>query len=425
MSGLFTARVLADHFSHVTVLERDDLPVAAQHRRGVPQGRHGHTLLVRGLAIAEELFPGLTSALVAQGALPADLQGDTRWYNEGHLLRQARSGLEVLLVSRPRLEAEVRRRVRATRNIRVRTGCQVIGLRSGEGTGGVRGVGVRTRAGLEMIDADLVVDATGRGSHSPAWLSELGYPPEEERVEVDLRYTTRHFRRYSEQLDGDLAAVVGNTDEVRRGGLLLAQEGDRWLVTLHGYLGEHAPLDLDGFTEYAATLVAPDIHDVIRSSEPLDDGVAIRFPASVRRHYGGHGRFPDGYLVVGDALCSFNPAYAQGMSVAAMEAMLLGECLVDGLDHLASRFFGRAAGLSDAMWGVVVGGDLRYPEVEGPRRDGDQAARAFMARVHLAASRDAEIGRAVVRLIGLIDGPEVFGDAELRARIDVAAAIAA
>ncbi|MDX3850129.1 FAD-dependent oxidoreductase [Streptomyces sp. AK02-01A] len=425
MAGLLAARVLADRYGLVTVIERDILPPSAGHRRGVSQGRHGHSLLARGIEVLEELFPGFSDEMTARGGLRADLQGQTRWYNEGLLLRQAPIGLDALLGSRPLLESLVRDRLRAMDNIRFTDGCEAVGLiagQDGERVTGLRVVSGEPGSEERSVSADLVVDATGRGARGPVWLAELGYPvPERDSVRIGLRYATRHFRRRPEDVDGDLGVIVAVTDDIRRGGVMLAQENDRWLVTVHGYLDEEPPLDLEGFRDFAARLAVPDIHEVIRDAEPIGEAVAFRFPAGTRHHYERLERFPEGYLVVGDAMCSFNPVYAQGMTVAALEAVLLRDCLRDGTAKLAPRFFEQAARISDALWDVVVGGDLRYPEVEGPRTEQLEQVHAFMAQVHAAASRDPEVGRVVVRLISLLEGPEALMDPAFVQRVMAAA----
>jgi 2-polyprenyl-6-methoxyphenol hydroxylase-like FAD-dependent oxidoreductase len=259
----------------------------------------------------------------------------------------------------------------------------------------------------ELLEADLVVDATGRGSRSPVWLEELGYPrPAEDEVRVGVAYASRVYRRRRDHLHGDRAVVVAATADRPRGGAMLAMEGDRWMVTLNGYLGQRPPADPDGFVAFAAGLPVPDVFEVISDAEPLGDVLPARYPASVRRRYERLGRFPDGYLVTGDAVCGFNPVYGQGMSVAALEALALRECLRAGPTGLARRFFAEVAAIVDIPWGIAVGADLRFPSIEGARTAKVRLVNAYLARFHLAAETDPVLGRAFLRVVNLMERPE-------------------
>jgi 2-polyprenyl-6-methoxyphenol hydroxylase-like FAD-dependent oxidoreductase len=422
MAGLAAARVLADSYQRVTVLERDALPAAAAHRKGVPQSRHAHGLLAGGRVALEELFPGLTDELVARGALSGDLQAETRWYNRGLRLCQGPSDLRALAVSRPLLEGYVRDRVWALPNVRLLDRCDVAGLATTPDGRRVRGVRVLRRAdgsAEEVLEADLVVDATGRGSRSPVWLEELGYPrPAEEELRIDVAYASRVYRRRPDHLDGDPAVVVAATPDRPRSAAMLAMEGDRWIVTLSGYLGQRPPTDPDGFAAFAATLPAPDIFEVIADAEPLGEVLPARYPASVRRRYERLDRFPDGYLVTGDAVCGFNPVYGQGMSVAALEALALRECLHDGPGAgLAPRFFAKAARIIDIPWGIAVTSDLRFPWIQGARTARVRLVNAYLARFHVAAERDPVLGRAFLRVVNLMDRPEGLLRPAIAARV--------
>jgi 2-polyprenyl-6-methoxyphenol hydroxylase-like FAD-dependent oxidoreductase len=410
MAGLTAARVLADAYERVTVMERDALPEAAAHRRGVPQSRHAHGLLAGGRVALEELFPGLTDELVANGALSGDLQAESRWYNRGLRLCPAPSDLRAVAVSRPLLEGYVRERVLALSNVRVVDRCGAAGLVATPDGRGVRGVRVTRRADSsaeEVLEADLVVDATGRGSRSPLWLEELGYPrPAEDEVRIGVAYASRIYRRRRDHLDGDTAVVVAATLDRPRGGVMLAMEGDRWMVTLNGYLGQRPPADPDGFVAFAAGLPVPDIFEVISDAEPLGEVLPARYPASVRRRYERLPRFPDGYLVTGDAVCGFNPIYGQGMSVAALEALALRKCLRAGPAGLARHFFAKVARIVDIPWGIAVGADLRFPGIQGARTAKVRLVNAYLARFHLAAATDPVLGRAFLRVVNLMDRPE-------------------
>ena len=402
MGGLLAARVLADHYRKVAILERDQFPAIGENRRGVPQGRHTHGLLASGRDVIERLFPGISNELIAAGAVAGDIVEESRWFHEGACLARFKSGLNGLLMTRPLLEGMVRKRLLALPNIEARPGFQVEGLVVSDDRKRVTGI---TDASTEM-QADLVIDATGRGSSSPQWLESIGYPkPVEERVEVALAYTTRFFRRRRSQLNGDTAVIIPPTPQGKRGGVMLAQEGDRWTVTLIGHFGQVAPTEVEGFVEYARTLPGPYIHEVVRDSEPVSEPMTARFPASMRRRYEKLDRFPEGFLVFGDAISSFNPIYGQGMSVAALEAMELQAALAEGQQDLAPRFFQRAGKVVDIPWGISVGNDLRMPETVGPRSAGLNFINWYMGKLHKAAQTDPVVAMAFFQVANLLAPP--------------------
>ncbi|MGH7598849.1 MAG: FAD-dependent oxidoreductase [bacterium] len=402
MAGLLATRVLADHFRQVTLVERDVFPSMAEQRRGVPQGRHVHGLLASGRRVLDQLFPGISEQLIAAGAIEGDIVRDSRFFAEGACLARRASGLEGLLMSRPFLENFVRQRVLNLSNVVTRQDCRVDGLTASEDRRRVTGI----RQNGEVLSVELVVDATGRGSRTPQWLETLGYPKApEERVEIALGYTTRYFRRRPQDLGGDLAAIIPPTPLGKRGGAMLAQEDDQWAVTLLAHFGTGAPEDLSGFIEFAKNLPAPYIYEVIRDAEPLNGPASLRFPASVRRRYEKLERFPDGYLVFGDAISSFNPIYGQGMSVAALEAMELAQTLAEGSGDLARRFFTRMAKVVDIPWAIAVGADLRIPEAVGPRSAGVNFVNWYMARLHKAAHDDPALALAFYNVSNLLAPP--------------------
>ena len=397
IAGLLAARVLADHFDRVTVVERDDV-TTPDHRRGVPQARHLHGLMERGRQIMEELYPGLTAQLVAEGAPTTEVLCESRWYLSGLRMHPTSTGLITLLASRPMLEHGIRGRTLALDGVELLagTGCGLL-------TGPNAVTGVRL-AGARALAADLVVDATGRGSKSPDWLAEHGHErPGEDRVDVDLGYASRLYRRRPEHLDGDRGVVVSTMPGFRGGGAITL-EGDRWHVTLAGMLGDHPPTDHDGFTAFAATLPVPDVHAIIRDAEPLTAPVPHRFRGSLRRRYDLVVAPPEGFLVVGDAMCSFNPLYAQGMTVAAQQALVLRDLLTAGR-LTPRRFYREAAKAVDTAWRMSTGADLRDERVEGPRPLRTRLTNAYVGRVHRAAHRDADVARVLMRAANLTIPP--------------------
>jgi 2-polyprenyl-6-methoxyphenol hydroxylase-like FAD-dependent oxidoreductase len=403
MSGMLVARVLADNFAEVVLFDRDAFPQRSENRKGVPQGQHAHALLSSGRQVLEQYFPGFKDELLGQGALRGSYQS-VRWFDNG-VYHTRFDGLEALLVSRPCLEAHVRSRLAAMPNVRLIDRADVESLAVDSGI--VTGVNVRSSAGdLSLHTADLVVDASGRGSQSPAWLERMGFPrPHEDAVRVGLAYTTRMYRRKSDHLKGDLAVICPSAPPAKRGGVALAMEGDRWMVTLFGMLGEHPPTDEAGFLEFARSLPAPDVHEVIAHAEPITNLIPFKFPQSTRRRYEHVDRFPGGYLVFGDAVCSFNPIYGQGMSTAALQATALDQCLREGDAALAKRFFTAASKVIEAPWTMAVGGDLRYDGVEGARSAMVKFVNWYIGKLHIAAAGDPVVARAFHRVANLLDPP--------------------
>jgi 2-polyprenyl-6-methoxyphenol hydroxylase-like FAD-dependent oxidoreductase len=412
IAGLLAARVLAEAYAQVTVIDRDELPETAVHRRGVPHGRHLHALAARGQEALEELFPGLTAELVADGAPIGDLLDDGRLYFSGHRLCHAHAGVVLLGASRPLLEAHVRARVRALPNVDLVDRCDVVGLlTTGDGhrVTGARALRRADSSAEEVLGADLVIDASGRGSRTPVWLEGLGHArPEAEQVRIGLGYATRTYRLPADALGGRLAVLDTATPQLPRTGALLALEGDRWMVTLAGILGDHPPTDPDGFVAFARSLRFADISEALRHAVPLDDPVTFRFPASVRHHYERMRGFPDGLLVMGDAVASFNPIYGQGMSVAAIEALTLRRHLERGVEPQPHRWFRDLARVVDVPWDMAAGGDLAFPGVDGRRTGKHRLVSTYLTRLHAAAAHDADLASAFVRVAGLVAPPQTL-----------------
>lgn len=364
MSGLLAARALSQLFERVTIIEKDLVPQGTSPRKSVPQGNHAHGLLSRGRDVIETLLPGICEELMESGALAVDYLDDMVWVNGGQPICAGPSPITGLLLSRPMLEAHVRERVLQSRNIDFLDGTAVTELLTSSEGRQVFGVCCDDGERRKTLSADLVVDASGRGSRTPEWLRRMGYQaPREELVKVGVTYTTSTFRRRPEDINGTLGAVIAASGPDWRCGAMLAQEGGRWIVSLGGYFGDRAPKDRDGFLAFAKTLPIPHFYDVLKDAEPLTPFLTYSFPASLRRHYEELKDFPESYLVVGDALCSFNPIYGQGMTVAALEAEALDRILNAGSERFAQRFFNTAKSLIDVPWDIVVGNDLQHPRM--------------------------------------------------------------
>ncbi len=419
IGGLVTARALSDSFDKVIIVDRDMLPDGPVSRRGVPQGRHLHALLAGGLRSLGRLFPGLQEELIAAGAPTGDLQGDVLWYNDGRRLCPAYTGLTILGASRPLLEHTIRARVAALPGVEIIASCAAVGLTTTPDRIRVTGVRLLPPGGPETpVRADLVVDAGGRGSRSPVWLEQLGYQrAAEDQVRIEVTYVTRYYRRDPALLAGGFAAGGGAFPGLPRSGGVFAQDGDRFALSITGMLGEEPPTDDAGMAAYADSLPVPEVAEVIRKATPLDPPQKMRYPASTRRRYERLRRFPEGYLVVADALCSFNPIYGQGMTVAAMEALLLRRLLTEGTAALARRFFRQAATIIDNPWSIAVGADLRFPGVLGRRSPTQRLTNAYIGRFHVAATQDPVLGAAFLRVVNLLDPPRRLFTPEMVSRV--------
>lgn len=412
IAGLLAARVLADHVEDVVLMERDRIPDGPAPRKGTPQAVHPHGLLARGREVMETLFPGFTASLVAQGAVIGDLGEAIAMQTDGQRFASRHAGHVSLGASRLAIEAELRRRVQALPGVRLLDQVSVIApvLRDGRVVG-VQWHPVETEGALLHMDAQLVVDCSGRGSRAPAWLRDWGYtPPVRERVDVGIVYASAYYERDALILPEPAAVICAATPERPRPGVLIAQEPDpqgraRWVVGVGGYQGDHPIATPEGMLERARAIGNPEITALTESGRRIGPVMRYAFPSSLRRRYERLREVPRGFLVMGDALTSFNPIYGQGMTVAACEAMVLREVLARGLEHPAPAFFKAAARIIDVPWDLTVGGDLALPMVPGPRPMPVRVINAYIARLQRAARVDAEVSVALQKVIHLVAPP--------------------
>lgn len=392
IAGLLAARVLSDYFERVTIVERDHLPETAQARKGVPQGRHSHVFLSKGEEIVNDLFPDIFPALEADGAQLIDAINDFHWFHFGVWKLQFAGSMRVYAQSRPLLEHHVRRLVLARPNIRLLDTCEVLGL-IGEARkpSGIVGVRLRQQNREGYLETNLVVDASGRGSQTPRWLAELGYPQVEETlVNIGVGYASRIYRRPDVVFDWKVLGVYPWPSGAKRLGIIFPIEGNAWFVSLSGYAHDYPPADEAGFLAYARDLARPDLYEAIKDAEPLSPIAVHKIPTDRQRHY-ERSRLPDGLIVLGDAACSLNPIYAQGMTVATLGAQTLRDCLRQQVRSgtmagFPPRFQKALARMLGVPWQFTVSEDLRYPEAEGKRSFGLGMLQRYVKRVgHLTA----------------------------------------
>ena len=184
-------------------------------------------------------------------------------------------------------------------------------------------------------------------------------------------------------------------------------ENNRWIVSAGGWLGDHPPTDESGYLKFIGSLPVDDVFKVIQHAKPLTDVYTYKFPSSLRRRYETLKRFPQRYLVLGDAIASFNPVYGQGMTSAAMQAEVLDALLLqqDTLEDLWQSYFRRVANVVDIPWQIAGCEDFRYPETQGPKPPLTDLINAYLAIVHRATHHDSVVYSQFLRVMNLMASP--------------------
>ncbi|GLY42728.1 FAD-binding monooxygenase [Amycolatopsis sp. NBRC 101858] len=400
MAGLMTARVLSDHVDRVLVLERDRLPRKPVARGGVPQGRHAHVLHATGRQLLDGWFPGLADDLVAGGAVPVDA-GDLGW-----LRLPADPAFLALAASRPALEGAVRARLlRQRRTVSVVDETAVDGLVFEGG----RVVGVRVAGTAHR--ADLVVACTGRHDRFLAQQAEQGFSvPGVSVVRNDSACWTRVVPRRPGDLDGAPAVVAAEQAPGHRTGTVVPAGPGEWIVTLCSW-HDDVPAEPAAFEDFARSLPSPLIAAVLAKAEGRAPILTHRTPTSLRRHVERLKRPPAGFLVLGDAICSLNPRYRQGMTSAALQARELDRALVrhGPLAPDLARVFYRAAGQVVATpWKLAAWADFADPRISGTRPPGTDLVNRGLDRVSRAARASASVAHRAQRVQNLLARPETL-----------------
>ncbi len=421
LAGLFSAAAVSRAGHQVILLERDRLDGTAETRPGVPQGAQPHIVLLRGLSAAEQLLPGLRLELQSRGAVPFD-SARLAWLGEQGWLPAHASGFEIISQTRPLLEQVVLRRVLDLDRVQLRDSCRVSGLHRNGSPAGPRWR-VDTEDG-DPVDADVVIDASGRASRLPAWLAGLGVLAAKV-TEVDARigYATREYRE-APDLGGLSGIVLQATATSPVGGMALPVQNHRWLILASG-MGEHRPpRDVPGFEAHLRRLPDPSVADFANLCTPVGDVQVYRRTGNRRYHFERLRDWPAGLLAVGDSFVSFNPVFAQGITVAALEAALLRDALTDGrLPDDARRVMGRFAAAAALPWSIAIGQDLRQPTSIGRATRGQALMNAWARELsRLAAHGDIRAMNVLTRMYHLIGSPRsllhpAFFASALRARI--------
>lgn len=411
IAGLITARVLTDSFERVTVIERDQLPREAAFRGGTPQDRHVHNLLERGLNIMEDLFPGIEADLAAGGAPQMDWSKHICSRTYGGWLTDVQTNIKTRVASRGLVEWVIRRRIFENPNVEVLERTQVDHLLSDGNR--ITGVHLRGRGANQLDEdllADFVVDASGRRSKTPDWLEALGYDrPEETVIDPQVGYATRLYKKPANFSGGWHVMYLPAKAPDKRGGAIFEIEGDVWMVSLGGYGGDYPPTDEDGFLAFARSIREPEFYEAFCAAEPLGGIVGYRRTQNRVRHYEQLARWPDRFVVLGDAVCGFNPIYGQGMTAAAMGAERLASVLRESsgnLDGLGAKFQRVLAKQNQTIWALATGEDFRHDTTIGERPGWlVQQLQRYVDWVLEAAPHDDKIADAFFQVLNLNEQP--------------------
>lgn len=373
LAGTLAAVALTRYVDHVTIVERDVLPTGPQARKGLPQARHAHLLWSGGVRACETLLPGITHRWIAAGARSIGVPNGLVSMSAHGWMRRSAQRQSLIICSRDLLDWVVRERTLEEENITFLQGQQAVGLLGTDYR--VTGVALRDQetGGTSSLDAELVIEATGRASRAPEWLAELGVcPTPSETIDSGLAYATRIFRAPPDTSTWfPLVNVQADHRSPHPGqtATLVPIEGDRWLVTLSGTRGGEPPTDEEHFVDFARRVRHPLVGDFIATAEPLGPVYGSRSTANCRRYFERLRRWPDGFVVLGDALATYNPVYGHGMSVAAQSAVVLLRGLErHGLRPGFARSIQKAvAHATDGAWQTATSQDVLYPNAIGPR----------------------------------------------------------
>jgi 2-polyprenyl-6-methoxyphenol hydroxylase-like FAD-dependent oxidoreductase len=405
MSGLAAAGALANHFEQVIVLERDGLARDPSHRPGTPQSRQLHGLLSGGLEALCQIFPGFDRDLATAGAAPIRVAADFCEELPGFDPFPRRDfGGVVYAASRPLLEHTLRRRVLARRNVVIRHHCRVLDLVSSADRRSITGARCEETGGTrETVSADLIVDASGRGALTLAALEAMGHPrPQETTVGVNIGYATAVFEIPEQRHDWQAVLTFPSAPSDGRCGYLVPVEENRWMVCIAELHCPRPPFDLAEFLAAARRLRTRTIYDAIKNARPAGDPQRFRFPESSWRHYETVVDFPQGLIPIGDAVCRFNPVYAQGMSVAAREASILADLLrrpardAKGLAGLPQDFLAKVQPWIAGTWSMAATPDLAYPQTRGERPADLDHTLNFTSALYRVAARDPDVHKLLV-----------------------------
>jgi 2-polyprenyl-6-methoxyphenol hydroxylase-like FAD-dependent oxidoreductase len=428
IGGLATAGALARYFEQVDILERDRLAATAGSRSGTSQDRHPHGLLAGGLRALDQIFPGFESGLAAAGAVPVTFARDVQFERpDVGALPKRDFGISTLCATRPLTELVLRRRAEALANITLRPASRVTGIVPAASGAGVRGVRfVNGSGGSETLDADLVMDASGRGAPTLALFDALGWDrPQMTEIGVDITYATAVVEiPHDATADWKLVLTQPDPPHVALHSVLVPTEDGRWIIAIADHSATAWIETWDAFFDASRSLITPTVYHALRYARPPDGIRHYRFPVSTWKHFERLPRLPRGVLPVADSFCRFNPIHGQGMSSAAKQALLLQDVLSravaepDPIAAVQAGFMAEVASVLETPWTMSTSADLAFPNTRGQRPPDFAEARQFEAALFRAAVADPVVHRAVTEVALLLKSHHRLHEPDILRRIE-------
>jgi 2-polyprenyl-6-methoxyphenol hydroxylase-like FAD-dependent oxidoreductase len=429
------AGALAKYFERVEIFERDQLTASPASRSGTPQDRHPHGLLAGGLQALGEIFPGFERDLAGAGAVPVSVAQDVRYERAdvGALPRRD-FGISLLCASRPLIERVLRGRVEAIANIALRPECRVTGIVPLAAGAGVHGIRFDAGSGRsETLEADLVVDASGRGALTLTLLDALGWErPEVTEVGVDLSYATAVVEiPPNAPPDWKLVLTQPDPPALALHAVLVPTEDNRWTIAIADHGAATRLETWHAFLEASRALTTPTVYNALRFAQPPYGIRHYRFPVSTWKHFERLPRLPRGVLPVADAFCRFNPIHGQGMSSAAKQARLLQGVLgraaaePDPIAAVQAGFMAEVASVLETPWNMSTSADLAFPGTRGDRPENFAEAQQFEAALFRAVAADPVVHRAMMEVGRLLQPHARLQQPDIKRRIEAVSTKAA
>ncbi|KAA6452039.1 FAD-dependent oxidoreductase [Bacillus swezeyi] len=411
IAGKLAAKALSHFFQQIIIVEADQEYKEKVPRKRVPQSDHPHVLLKRGEEAIEMLFPEIVSQLIEDGSILTNFTKDLKWHHFGYWKKRFSGEFTMVQQSRPMLEWHLQRRVEEVPHITTRYETKTEQLLVNKHDHTVRGVRVRSlKTGLtEELDASFVVDASGSASKSIDWLQALDVKVKEEKVKIQLFYATRLYSlKKQEYPEWQNLLISPSFPDNPYGAYIQTLEENRFSVTFSGYANAHAPQTNEAFISYAKKLPVPDVLQFLEGAEPLSDIKIHRVPYQLRRRFDQAKNIPEGFIIIGDAHCRFDPLFGQGISVAAVQALELQSCLFQTKrtdEGFGERFHKKISKIIDVPWEMATTEALRHPDIKGERTFVQPYKQWYSKRVYELSATDPEIYIRLVRVMNLIRGP--------------------